>query len=348
MESLELITDLLSQPKYSGWNDHNPCGLTPKYFASRFDDKKGNRFYYFQDDNGDYQTAAGITSWLSKVMPESPFLTDWKLKYGKDWGIVLNLTADYGTLMHSCIGHMMVHNEQPPKSFIDAAQQTLRELRKFDKSVSEDMIYKNLISFQRFRQEYNIEPLLVEGLLVCQTKEGYYYCLTQDLLAKVSPKERKKVQVQEGFYVKGDKKGQPKFVEAWEEETTNVIACIDFKSNPFNKDKKGFFETHKYQLIGTKKAVEQNFGIKVDRLFNWSPSNWRTDIGDYTLHEWKIEDKDIEVFELYEQLGAKTGAFKPKGDIEEFVDYADGVSYSDMYRKFPYLDYVKQVLTKEV
>ena len=77
----------------SHWAEYNPGELVPKYMVTQFDNKT-DRFYYFKKD-GEYHTAASITTWLSKVMPESAFLTDWKLKYGKDWKTVLNLTAPY-------------------------------------------------------------------------------------------------------------------------------------------------------------------------------------------------------------------------------------------------------------
>ena len=63
--------------------EYNPKNLVPKTgrIPKRFDDKGGNRFYYFIE-NGEVKIAAGITTWLKAVEPESKYLTDWKLKWG--------------------------------------------------------------------------------------------------------------------------------------------------------------------------------------------------------------------------------------------------------------------------
>lgn len=314
--------------------------LTPKYIANRFDNGKGDRFYHFMRD-GERYAAAGITTWLQRVLPESPFLVNWKLKFGNRWEQVLNLTANYGTTMHTAIGHMMIHNEHPPQAIIDIAKSYLRELKAFDKNVSEDLIDKNIISFQKFREDYNLKPLLIEAVLICET-DGSYYAMTQDLLAEIDNPIVTKTEVQDGFFVKGAKKNQPKF----KTETTTVInkeiVCIDFKSNVLGSTEKGksFYDSHLYQLIATAKAVHQNFDIRVDRIMNWSPNNWRTKIGDYTLHEWKPSKDDYDIFSLYEQLASKRGCFVPSGSISKYKPYKEGMKSNEMYQSFGYLDYI--------
>lgn len=325
----------------SKWAEFNPTELIPKHLVNRYDDKKKSRFYYFKDEQGEYQSAAGITSWLSNVMPESSFLTDWKIKWGADWKTLLNLTAEYGTIMHACFGHMMQFNSHPDQHYIDSAKDILKELRRFDSACSDNMIEKNIISFQKFREDYNLKPLLIEAMLICLASTGAYYALTLDLLAEIEYERKEKTEVQDGFYVKGDKKGQPKFVT----ETTGVpvkeIISLDFKSNPFNKDKKTFFDAHKFQLLGTSRAVWQNFGIKVDKVYNWSPNNWKTNTGDYTMHEWKLTPQDFELMDCYEKLASLSGAFKPSGSIQVFAKWAPGVKAEEMIKNYPYLDFVK-------
>lgn len=322
------------------WAEYATANLLPKNNVNRHDDTHGNRFYYFRNDNNERIVAAGITTWLSKVMPESPFLTDWKIKWGKDWKHLLNLTSDYGTLLHICYAHIMIHREHPPQEYIDDAKSIIRELKRYDKTVNEDMIDKNIICFYRFMEEYNLKPLLIEALLTCRAITGDYYCLTQDLLATIDNPIKTKVEVQDGFYVKGEKKGQPKFITETKTDIVTETICLDFKSNPFDKDKKSFFDTHMYQLMGTEKAVEQNFGIKIDRLYNFSPNNWKTDTGDYTLHEWKPTEKDYEVFNILESLASKKGAFIPKGQVTVFEKWREGMKHTDLVKKFYYTDYL--------
>lgn len=324
------------------WADYHSPELVPKYIVNRYDDKGNNRFYYFRDEQGQLQAAAGITTWLSQVMPESKFLTDWKLKWGKDWQHVLNLTSEYGTTMHACFAYMM-KKEKIPAELINLAYDQTKALQRYDKTIPSNMIDKNIISFQRFMQEFKLKPLLIEALLVCRSDSGHFYCLTQDLLAEIEVETKEKTEVQEGHYMKGKNKGQPKMVTKIKRTQKTETVCIDFKSNPFDKDKKSFFDSHLYQLIGTKKAVMQNFGIKVDRLYNWSPNSWRSTVGDYTLHEWKPDQNDTDLFNIYELLATKRGLFTPKGKIEVFKDWEPGIKAEEMYESREYLEHIKKL-----
>lgn len=325
------------------WVEYNPTELVPKFTANRFDDKRSNRFYYFLNENKERVPAAGITTWLSKVIPESSFLTDWKIKWGKDWLHVLNLTADYGTMLHACYGHIMITRTHPSKEMIDACKSLIKDLQRYDKSIGEDMIEKNLICFFRFMEDYNLKPLLIEAKLIVQACTGVYYALTQDLLAEADVPVKNKVMVEDGVYVKGDKKGQPKMKEVTEITHVKKVIAFDWKSNPFDKDKKSFFDSHLYQLIGTKKAVYQNFGIVVDEICNWSPNNWKTDVGDYTVHTWKPTTQDHELFELYERVATLKGAFSPSGTIKVYEDYKEGMKAVDMVKHFEYLEYLDYI-----
>lgn len=323
----------------SNWNEYNPSGLVPKFIVNRYDDSKSHRFYYFMD-GGIRKSGAGITTWLDKVMPESDFLTEWKLKFSNDWRHVLNLTANYGTMLHACFAHIIINREQPPQEMIDVAIDHIRGLQKYSPKISTNMIYKDLICFKRFQEEFNVKPILVEALLPVSYRDKYY-CLTLDLLCEIDYVEKERVEVEDGVYVRGAKRGQPKFKTEVRETVKKIYAIVDFKSNAFQKDQKTFFDAHKYQLVGGAKAVEQNFGIVVDKVFNWSPNNWRSDVGDYTLHEWKLTGKDYRIFHLYEQLAYEHGHFEPHGKIEDFDLKQE--SYKDMYKSYSYMDYIEKL-----
>jgi hypothetical protein len=328
--------------------EYNPSNLVPKTgrVPKRFDDKGGNRFYYFSE-NGEVKIAAGITTWLKSVEPESKFLTDWKLKFGKDWKKVLNLTADAGTMMHACIEHMLIHNEWPPQHMIEEARSHSIKLKEFDSSVSEKTIEKNLISFQKFREDYQLEPVLIEARLIVSTKFGSYYALALDLLAKYTETTKTTTQVEDGVYSRGPKKGEVKYKDVTEEKSVKKIGLFDFKSNPMSKDKKSFYDSHLYQLLGARRAVHENFGVKVDNLFNWSPNGWISKVGDYTLHKWNFTAEDLRLFELYEELAHLRGAFRPSGSIEVFEKWEPGKSSQELYTKVPYVEYVKLLEKQE-
>ena len=326
----------------SEFAEYNPSMMVPKIQASRFDDKGGNRFYFFNDGT-ETRSAIGITTMLGKVMPESIWLLEWKLKYGRDWQEVLNLTADYGTSMHACVAHMLIHNEMPPIAMIDESKRYIKQLQRFEKNIPTNMIEKNLISFRKFQEDYKIAPMLIEALLVYKTQEGEYYCMTQDLLCKVSYTKKWKELEQIGVYVKGDKKGQPKYENVEKTEEVTETWCVDFKSNPFNKADKGFYDSHLYQLIATKKAVKQNFGIVPTKVVNWSPLPWKSQekIGAYALKDWNVQDKDVEVLELYEKLAHRLNFFRPSGQVEQIN--LEAKSIDSMYSNYSYIDYVRNL-----
>jgi len=213
----------------NNWNEYNPLGLVPEIICNRFDNG-AHRFYHFRKD-GVRHTAAGITTWLDMVTPESKEVTNWKLKYGVDWKTVLNLTADYGTSLHKVIAHIIKTGEMPPQDSFDAAKEILRRLKKYDSRVKENTIYKDIISFKKFQEDYNLKPLLVEAVLACQADTGDYYAMTVDLPCEVTYMVKTKTQVQDGVFKKGKNKDQPKFkTEIRETEVTKTI-LIDFKSN---------------------------------------------------------------------------------------------------------------------
>lgn len=329
-----------SQPKttWGDWAEWSRNGLEPKIKAHRFDDAKGNRFYWWED-SGEVVTASGITTWLGKVTPESKFLTDWKVKYGKDYPEVLNLTAEYGTAMHAMFAHILIHGCYPEKHMIESAREPLLRLKRWEQ-ISFDQPEKDIIAFIEWTKEYKVKPLMIEAVLPCHTPRGEWYCMTADLPCELTITE--KVEVQDGVLQSGKNKGEPKMVKVARERT--VTAVVDFKSNPFGKESKSFFESHLHQLIGTKKALEQNFGIKVDEMYNWSPDNWRTNPSS-TFHRWNPSEADYKKFDLLEGLAEATGAMRPEGKIRVYSDKwnAEDVNH-EMFKSYDYKEYVREFL----
>lgn len=329
----------------SNFADYNPYDLKVKKVLRRFDDKGGNRFYWYRNEDGTGRILPGITTWVGAVMPESKFLTDWKIKWGKDWEKVLNATAEYGTVYHMCVEHILTHNEYPTQDLIAKAKEAIAVLKSYDKSIPMNMIDKNLISFIKFKEDYKIDPILMEAKLVVATSTGHEYALTLDLLCKMTIKEETTTEVEAGVYSKGKNKGQVKYEKVKEVKEVTKLALVDFKSNPFNKDSKGFFDSHKYQLIGAKAAVKQNFNSDVDILMNFTPNGWVSKVGDYTQKTWEITEQDENVFNLYQRIAGTTGVFNPKGSIEVFSNAS--LNSAEMYTKVSYQDHVDAIIRYE-
>jgi len=84
--------------------------------------------------------------------------------------------------------------------------------------------------------------------------------------------------------------------------------------------------------------VEQNFGIKVDKLYNWSPKNWRTAPG-YTFDEKNIDSKIQRRFDAYWNVAIVDDIHRPEGRIFTCDLDAETWSYES------YWEFAKRMLT---
>jgi len=153
-----------------------------------------------------------------------------------------------------------------------------------------------------------------------------------------------KREVPDGFLKSGPNKGLPKIVKETYEVKKTVL--VDFKSNPFGKESKSFFDAHMYQLIATKKAMMQNFGIHIEELYNWSPDNWRNE-PKYTFHKWNVKPEDEKLFDKFEELAEMQGFMKPDGKIRVYPDTWNAENPDvTMFHTYTYEEYVLEVLNK--
>lgn len=329
----EMVNPSLTD-KWAEWADTT---LKPKYIVSRFDDRIGNRFYFFKPEN-EVVVAAGITTIIDKVLPneETRRLMKWK-EDNPNWRHLLNISSEYGTLEHAVHGDIMF-KKGIEQAKLDAMQKIVTEY-----GGSHNMPSKDVLAFLKFQEDYNLRPLLIEAQLVyCDPSTGEYIAMTIDLLAQMSVPVKTKTQVEDGVYQRGDKKGEVKYKDVTTETTEERTLIIDFKGNFFDKDSKGFFLSNKVQLQAAKLAVEQNFpDIKVDDVYNYAPTNWRT-TPNYTLHKWDLTDLDWKKFDNHMQTAFLYEYHKPEGKMlvtEGFKNSAD-------FRFLSYKEYVEQVLLK--
>jgi hypothetical protein len=318
----------------STWADYAASHLRPKRLIYRFDDKKGNRFYFFKDDNG-VTIGAGITTVLDKVLPydDKKYIEKWK-ENTPNWRQLFNTSGEYGTLEHIVHGDIMFQ-KGVDKSKLEAMQDLI-----VSTGGSVSMPTKDILAFMRFQEDYQLIPLLIEASLAWQDPTtGEWLMMTIDLLAKMVVTIKTKTQIPDGVYQRGVNAGQPRFKDITTEEKIEKILLVDFKGNFFDKEQKGFYKPNKMQLQGAKLAVEQNFDIKVDDVYNYSPNNWRTEPS-YTFYKWELTDKDWEKFYSYWKTAQLEEYHKPEGKMlitEGFKDSSD-------YKFLSYKEYVEQVL----
>ena len=274
-------------------------------------ERDGHRFYHNRK-----KVLAGITTILKEVMPTSYFLQKWLLENGEE---ELQRTADYGSLLHLCI-----------ERFLKGEHWWLSIPPAFEKDAG---IRSEMVGFRNFQKDCGIKPLLIEVALKGNLY-GCDYACTIDLLCKVAVKKITVTEVEETL-----KNGKIKIKKEKKEETVYETWIIDFKSNYYEKDK-SFYSQHVYQLMAQKKAVLDQTGVKVDRIFNWTSTKWIADNGSntYKLVEWVEEGqkaggdwnyqsykkRSIKSLELYMKLAKNEGANVPHGNIRQFKNFVIG------------------------
>jgi hypothetical protein len=313
----------------------------PSVQLRRFDDGRDNRFYWWVSYNEEAQiipnTAIGITSLLGMVMPTSPFMTQWKLD-NPNWEQLFKDSSVYGTILHQIYGEWIVK-----RTVNDDLVQAARAIA-IRTGGGSDMIDKNIISFMKWVEDYNVKPLLCEAMLLSAPIEGEQYALTLDLLCELSVEETVEFEKEDGVYVKGDKKGQPKIIKIKETSKVKRLALVDFKSNFFDKDKKSFYDSHLMQLIGARKAIKHSYpDLNVDIIANLSPSGWRTKPG-YDFYIWEPTWIEEALFDSYITIARLKGMFQPKGSIFMPPIYNANANSSD-FRIVSYPEYVLGILT---
>jgi len=313
------------------WADYVAGDLRPKHVVYRFD-SNGDRFYYFLSESG-VKTAIGVTTAFGAVSTERQGIERWKEAHD-NWRHLLNISADYGTQEH-ILFEGIVLGQGVNKNILE----TMKKIA-FENGQDADMPAKDTLAFLKFYEDYHPIPLLIEAQLVwVDPVTDECLAMTIDLLAKMTITDVVKEMKEDGVYQRGNKKGQPKFTEVKTEIKREVLVLVDFKSNFFEKAKKTFYEVQKMQLIGGAKAIEQNFGIKVDGIYNYAANAWRT-TPSYTFYEHRVEDRDLSTWGAYWNLVQAKKINVPSGNIL----ICDTFKNSSDFKLMSYQEYAESVL----
>ena len=322
------------------WAEYNPKGLTPKIIWRRMN-HQGHR-YYFAEIEGEIVTACGITTAIDRSFGESKFLREWK-DVTPNWKEKLSLMADYGTLCHVGFGHLC-KGEVIPKYLIEFADEKFKKKEQFK---------KDMLSLSKFLKDYEVEVIFLEGILGHRYKTDYgqaWICSAIDLFCKLTYREKVIETVEDGEYVRGEKKGEKKYKDIKTEVRKQVYALVDLKSNFDSKEEKSFFESHEYQLIFGKEAVAEHLGITDEiKIFNISPLGW-TKEPKYELKE-HVEKKNRFGFSKSDRLHARLniavmeGLVSPSGEFMEISDEIDPNSESNI-RILTYEDKAREALSQ--
>ena len=205
---------------------------------------EGHRYYYRFNEAGEPEFYPSVTTLLKQVMPTSPFLITWMVENGKEGAAEKrDLAAAYGTFMHIQFESLIINRrydfEQVPALILAYLEQENLPDKCFMEWLPK--IKKDVLAFAQFVRDYNVKPLAIEIGLV---HPGFHFAGCIDLPCIMT---------------------DPK-------SGNTFTAIVDFKSG-----RKGFWEEHELQLHLYRMMWNENFpDVPVERLFNFSPKDWRT------------------------------------------------------------------------
>lgn len=212
-------------------------------------DYRNDRYYYILE-NGDVEFYISITNLIQKQLPTSPHLIKWIAERGiENADSYKDERAEYGTFLHIQCAELLIAGKYNLdllgyswEKYLVEKNLPLQWIKKYSNELSKDVL-----SFAQFCKDYDVKPMAVEIALV--SKHGF--ACTTDIICEMNDK----------LYTEKTKQSDRK----------RITSVVDIKSG-----KKGFYEAHVIQLHACKIAVEENFKkIKIDRVFNWSPSDWK-------------------------------------------------------------------------
>ena len=292
--------------------------ITPDYIdvdalrlppAQIFELQMGERRLYYkyegEDDNQTVKFYIGCTTMLSSVLPESPFLTEWKVRLGEvEAKRVLKERSGYGSFLHGVYGKMLIDKEFDIDTCEGLVIQYLldHELRADLKDEWVDEVKKDILAFAKWCQDYNPKPILIEGALA---SEIYGYAGRVDFLGIITTQE---LGEWGAVYQSGEKKGQPKATKA----DVQQLVIVDFKSSKSGS----FYVSHELQLMLYQQLIAENFPdlllkLKMPlRIANFAPKNWRSEPS-YTFvfqdnkHSWELVETYINLFHQTNTIGSQ-------------------------------------------
>lgn len=236
-------------------------------------DSSGHRYYYTFDEDGKPRFYVSVTTLIKQTLPTSPSLVKWIADMGyEESQRYAQERAHYGTFMHSQIAELLIARSYN----LDTIRDRLKLFIESEQLPSDFMGYaddikKDILAFAQFMKDTDLKPLAIE-LVLTNPEDGYAGAI--DLAAELTIEEK-------GFfgevYKTGVNAGKPKETK----RHRRIRAIIDFKSG-----RKGFFPEYEIQLHAYMKMWNMHFEAHpIDKVFNWSPKEWRGKIPTYNFKD---------------------------------------------------------------
>lgn len=300
------------------------CTLSKPCIVYRFT-HNNNRFYYTLDETGEPRMHISLTTLIRATVPKAEHLIKWIADMGyKESRQYMQERADYGSLMHIAFATLVKEG----KYDFDKTEEICKEYADKEGYMFKDEWVEDLnddiSGFMQFLIDYKVKPLALEMVLV--SKSGFGTLI--DLVCEMTIQEN-------GFwgeiYKSGPRKGEPKETK----QDKVVTALLNYKSG-----RKGVYEESEIQLEFEKRLFEENFpDIKIEKTYNYSPTEWRTEPGYKLTDQTDSVNKDkadhllaigqIELMKKIPVFKKITGAVKvgemPKIQYVNAIDYLRGV-----------------------
>lgn len=231
------------------------------------------RVYYTIDPDGEPYFYSSVTEFLSRSLPTPHHLIKWIADMGyEEANEYRDIRAYYGTFMHIEWSSLLIHRMYDLDSLRDRLLAYIDENKLPASFIThEEEMKRDMLSFANWVLESNVKPLAIEIMLASKAM-GLGGAIDLpcefDVPAKVDSGE---------VYKSGPRKGEVKLVNG----TERVRAIIDFKSG-----RKGFNDQHALQLEVYRLIWNENFpDLEIQRIFNWSPKEWKGSEPTYHLTE---------------------------------------------------------------
>lgn len=281
MQQIELLKALFQQPEFAK--------KTAKIQGEKiFRVEIGGLRHYRRESGRLYKS---LTTFLDSVMPANKFLQKWKEEKAVELGgrdqayEFVQATADYGTGLHIAVSEYCKNQGVDWLEFEQWAIKYLGECGFKGETLkgAHSELINDFAAMLQFFHDYRVDVIAVEipVWLDC----GIATLI--DLVVEMDAKNYDKTLV---------------------ENRSRINAIVNLKSG-----KKGFFDTHFFQLEGERRMFNETYGPifgEIKSVFNLAPNDWR-DNPSYKLKDQTSVANDIsKQFELFVEVGKARGVLQ--------------------------------------
>lgn len=225
-----------------------------EYEVVRRFNSPGGRMYFRYDNEENKVWYISVTNALSKVMPESPFLTKWKMDKGeREAERLANAAADYGTMLHVFLAQALIKKHF---DFDDAERQVHEYAREHpsewtDLASQVGKLKDDMAALMQWAHDYQVKLLASEVIVY---SDELLMAGAIDIICELNGPRN-----------------------------TRSLAFVDLKSG-----RNGFNDKHAVQLEIYRKLWAHSYPAmpQPNRIINIAPKAWKKDKPTYHMQEW--------------------------------------------------------------